>query len=49
VRGDIFKLFNTVNFALPNNVIGDAGTDFGLITETIGGPRVAQLGFRVTY
>ena len=48
VKWDIFNLFNTVNFALPNNVIGDA-TDFGLITETVGGPRVMQLGFRVSF
>ncbi|HYN10975.1 MAG TPA: TonB-dependent receptor [Vicinamibacterales bacterium] len=49
VKWDIFNLLNTVNFALPNNVIGDAGTDFGLITETIGGPRVMQLGLKVRF
>jgi hypothetical protein len=49
VRWDIFNVFNTVNFALPNNVIGDEGTDFGLITETVGGPRVMQLGAKVRF
>jgi hypothetical protein len=49
VKWDIFNLLNTVNYGLPNNVIGDAGTDFGLITETVGGPRVMQLGFRVRF
>ena len=49
MRWDIFNLLNTVNFALPNNVIGDAGTDFGLITETVGGPRVMQLGAKVRF
>ena len=49
IKWDIFNLLNTVNYALPNNVIGEAGTDFGLITETVGGPRVMQLGFRVKF
>ena len=38
---DIFNLFNTVNFANPNNDLQD-GADFGLITSTQGGPRVGQ-------
>ncbi len=49
VRWDIFNLLNTVNFALPNNVIGDPGTDFGLITDTIGGPRVMQVAMKVRF
>ena len=49
VRWDIFNLLNTVNFGLPNNVIGDPGTDFGLITDTIGGPRVMQIGVKVRF
>ena len=49
VRWDIFNLLNTVNFGLPNNVIGDAGTDFGKITDTVGGPRVMQLGVKVRF
>jgi hypothetical protein len=47
LRWDIFNLFNTVNYALPENVIG--GTDFGAITNTVGGPRVMQLGARVRF
>ncbi|RMG09670.1 MAG: TonB-dependent receptor [Acidobacteria bacterium] len=43
---DIFNVFNTVNFAIPNNDLQDS-TDFGRITNTIGGPRVGQ--FRVKF
>ena len=38
---DIFNVFDTVNFANPNNDLQDA-VDFGVITNTIGGPRVGQ-------
>lgn len=38
---DLFNVFNTVNFANPNNDLQDA-VDFGIITNTIGGPRVGQ-------
>jgi hypothetical protein len=48
-RWDIFNVFNTVNYALPNNVIGSAATDFGKITDSVGGPRVMQLGARVRF
>lgn len=43
---DVFNLFNTVNFANPNNDLQDAA-DFGFITNTVGGPRVGQ--FRVRF
>ena len=49
LRWDVFNVFNTPNFALPNNVIGDATTDFGKITDTVGGPRVMQFGARVRF
>ena len=49
LRWDIFNLFNTVNYALPNNVIGGPTTDFGKITDSVGGPRVMQLGARVRF
>jgi hypothetical protein len=49
IRWDIFNVFNTVNYALPNNVIGGATTDFGKITDSVGGPRVMQLGARVRF
>jgi hypothetical protein len=49
IRWDVFNLFNAVNYALPNNVIGDAATDFGKITDSVGGPRVMQVGLRVRF
>jgi hypothetical protein len=49
LRWDIFNLFNTVNYALPNNVIGGATTDFGKITDSVGGPRIMQFGLRVRF
>ena len=38
---DLFNVFNTVNFANPNSDLQDS-VDFGVITNTIGGPRVGQ-------
>ncbi|HSI89185.1 MAG TPA: TonB-dependent receptor [Pyrinomonadaceae bacterium] len=38
---DLFNVFDTVNFANPNSDLQD-GTDFGYITNTLGGPRVGQ-------
>lgn len=38
---DLFNVFDTVNFANPNNDLQDS-VDFGVITNTIGGPRVGQ-------
>ena len=38
---DLFNVFNTVNFANPNSDLQDA-VDFGIVTNTIGGPRVGQ-------
>lgn len=38
---DLFNVFDTVNFANPNSDLQDA-VDFGVITNTIGGPRVGQ-------
>ena len=49
VRWDIFNVLNTVNYGLPNNVIGSASTDFGKITDSVGGPRVMQLGARIRF
>jgi hypothetical protein len=48
-RWDVFNVFNAVNFANPNNVIGEAGTDFNKITDSIGGPRVMQFGLRLVF
>lgn len=38
---DLFNVFDWVNFASPNSDLQDA-VDFGVITNTIGGPRVGQ-------
>lgn len=38
---DLFNIFNTVNFANPNSDLQDS-VDFGIVTNTIGGPRVGQ-------
>ncbi|HEX8248806.1 MAG TPA: TonB-dependent receptor, partial [Pyrinomonadaceae bacterium] len=38
---DLFNVFNTLNFANPNNDLQDT-VDFGSITGTVGGPRVGQ-------
>jgi hypothetical protein len=48
-RWEVFNLFNQVNFAAPENVIGDAGTDFNKITNTVGGPRVMQFGLKFKF
>jgi hypothetical protein len=48
-RWDVFNVFNNVNFATPNNIIGEAGSDFGKITETVGGPRVMQFGMKLKF
>jgi hypothetical protein len=48
-RWDVFNVLNSVNFATPNNVIGEAATDFGKITDTIGGPRVMQFGMKLKF
>ncbi|HLM61075.1 MAG TPA: hypothetical protein VK308_09740, partial [Pyrinomonadaceae bacterium] len=39
---DVFNIFNTANFAVPNIDLQDS-TDFGRITNTVGGPRLAQI------
>jgi hypothetical protein len=38
---DLFNVFNTVNLANPNSDLQDS-VDFGVITNSIGGPRVGQ-------
>lgn len=49
LRVDAFNVFNFVNFANPSNVIGVPGTDFGFITDTIGGPRVLQFAAKFRF
>ena len=45
---DVFNLFNTVNFANPNSDLQDA-VDFGVITNTTGGPRVGQFRAKLRF
>jgi hypothetical protein len=47
LRWEIFNVFNTVNFGLPENNVDSL--DFGTITSTIGGPRVSQFGLRINF
>jgi hypothetical protein len=56
LRWDVFNVLNSANFATPNNVIGGpgnvvggGGTDYGKITDTVGGPRVMQFGLRFMF
>src|SRR5262249_9249068 len=46
LKWDIFNAFNFVNFANPKADLTDE-TDFGLITNTVGAPRVMQFGAKV--
>ena len=48
LRWDVFNVFNNVNFANPNNDLQDT-TDFGRITNTVGGPRVMQFGAKLKF
>jgi hypothetical protein len=47
LRWEIFNVFNSVNFGMPENNFDSV--DFGTITNTVGGPRVSQFGLRVTF
>ena len=48
VRWDVFNLFNTTNFGLPNRNISDAAT-FGTVATLAGDPRIMQLSARITF
>ena len=47
LRGEAFNVFNNVNFALPSGDLADS--EFGQITNTVGGPRTMQFGLRVRF
>lgn len=47
-RWDVFNIFNQVNFANPGNDLLDS-SDFGLIQNTVGGPRVMQFGLKLKF
>lgn len=45
---DLFNVFDWVNFANPNSDLQDA-VDFGIITNTVGGPRVGQFRAKLRF
>ncbi len=45
---DLFNVFNTVNLANPNSDLQDS-VDFGVITNTVGGPRVGQFRAKLRF
>ncbi|HEV3059098.1 MAG TPA: hypothetical protein VGY48_12680 [Vicinamibacterales bacterium] len=48
LRWDIFNVFNTVNFGLPNRDISSAST-FGTISSLASDPRTMQIAVRLTF
>ena len=48
LRWDVFNLFNTTNFGLPNRNISDA-TTFGTISSLAGDARIMQLAVRFAF
>ena len=48
LRWDVFNVFNTTNFGLPNRNISDAAT-FGTISSLSGDARIMQLAVRLTF
>jgi hypothetical protein len=47
-RWEVFNVLNNVNFATPGNDVQDP-TDLGVISNTVGGPRVMQLGLKLEF
>jgi hypothetical protein len=48
LRWDIFNVFNTVNFGLPNKDISSPAT-FGTISSLSSDPRIMQIAVRLTF
>jgi hypothetical protein len=48
LRWDVFNLFNTVNFGLPNKNLADPST-FGTISSLSSDPRIMQIAVRFTF
>jgi hypothetical protein len=46
-RAEFFNLFNTPQFGLPNDAIGNANA--GTITSIVGNPRQVQMGLRLSF
>ena len=47
LRFEVFNVFNTTNFGMPENNFDSS--DFGTVTSTVGGPRVSQFGVRLSF
>jgi hypothetical protein len=47
VRAEVFNLFNTVNWANPNVILGSATA--GRITDTAGDPRIMQFALKYAF
>jgi hypothetical protein len=47
LRFEGFNVLNNVNFALPSGDMSDS--EFGQVTNTVGGPRTLQLGARIRF
>jgi hypothetical protein len=48
LRWDVFNVFNTVNFGLPNRDLTSAAT-FGTISSLASDPRTMQIAARFTF
>ena len=46
-RGELFNVFNMVNFANPSGAI--TSTNFGVITTTTGNPRIVQFALKLMF
>lgn len=47
IRAEAFNFLNNVNFGMPSGDLSDP--QFGQITDTVGGPRMMQLGARIRF
>jgi hypothetical protein len=47
LRWEVFNLFNTVNFGMPENNIFSA--NFGRISQTAGAPRLMQVAMKLNF
>jgi hypothetical protein len=48
LRGEYFNLFNHANFASPNSNVANPSS-FGVISNTVSSPRIAQIAARVSF
>jgi hypothetical protein len=48
IRAELFNLFNHANFANPSSNVANASS-FGVISNTVNSPRIAQLAARVRF